>query len=172
MLERTDYIIRISSLKRGENFYKLRVNKELFENFDCQEAEDITCLVDIKAIRRERWIEFYFDFKGSMDLICSRCLSKLVMPIRKQTVLYVKFGQEYAEPDDNEIIIPENQNELDLLSYIYEELRLELPISPVHSTEEECDKEMIDILLAKETESMENKEDFDPRWAKLKELIK
>ena len=47
---------------------------------------------------------------------------------------------------------------------------MELPISPSHSRTEECDKEMINLLLVKNTESQNKEEDFDPRWAKLKEF--
>lgn len=172
MFEKRDYIIQVSKMKRGENLYNLLVNKELFESFDCKEFEAVDCQVSIKGVKSERMIEFYFDFKGSMKLICSRCLADLVLPINKKTQLYVKFGQEYSEPDVSEITIPENQNDIDLSSYIYEELRLELPISPKHSNREECDKEMINLLSAQNTDNKEEEKDFDPRWAKLKELIK
>lgn len=171
MFEKRDYIIQVSKMKRGENLYNLLVNKELFESFDCKEFEDVVCQVSIRGVKTERMIEFYFDFKGSMKVICSRCLADLVLPIDKKTQLYVKFGQEYLEPDVSEIIIPENQNDIDLSSYIYEELRLELPISPMHSSREECDKEMINWLSIQNTESKDEEKDFDPRWEKLKELI-
>ncbi len=170
MFERKDYIIQISKLKKGDNFYNLQLNKELFENFDCKEADDLDCRLELKIVRNERLVEIYFSFKGTMSLICSRCLSKVELPIEKDSVLYVKFGEEYSEPDINEIIIPENENDIDLLSYIYEELRLEIPISPMHESEEDCDREMIEILRANKAQEKEEKEDLDPRWAKLKEL--
>jgi len=170
MFERKDYIVHIGKLKKGENFYSLLVSKELFESFDYKEVKDITCKVDIRMVKQERLIEFYFTFKGEVTLVCSRCLSDLILPINKHTQLYVRFDEQYSEYNVNEIIISENRNEIDIFSYVYEELRLELPISPSHSRTEECDKEMINLLLVKNTESQNKEEDFDPRWAKLKEF--
>lgn len=170
MFEEKDYIIQISKLKNGENIYNLHLNKELFEKFDCKDAEDLSCELSMRIVKNERLIEIYFSFEGTMSLMCSRCLSKVEFPIKKESVLYVKFGEEYSEPDINERIIPENENDIDLLSFIYEELRLEIPISPMHESEKDCDRKMIEILEAINDRKIEEKEDFDPRWAKLKEL--
>lgn len=170
MIERGDYIIQISKLRQGENLYEIHADKDLFEEFDCKEAEDLDCNVSLRIVKNERLIEIFFSFKGTMDLICGRCLSPLKREIDKQTVLYIKYGEQYCEPDVNERLIPEGENEIDILSYVYEELRIEIPISPVHEREEDCDKEMIMKLKANNAESRKNSEDFDQRWAKLKDL--
>lgn len=171
MLDKRDYVIQISKLKMGSNHCDLQVNKELFEEFGCTEAESLVCDVELEIWKQERLLEFRFAFKGEMTLICGRCLSAMHLPIDKKTTLYVKFGGEYSEPDDMERVIPEGENDVDILSYIYEELRLIIPISPVHSDEKDCDRTMIEKLRA-DVRSEDDGNDFDPRWEKLKELKK
>ncbi|MCF0210291.1 MAG: DUF177 domain-containing protein [Bacteroidales bacterium] len=170
MFEKKDYVIEISKLRKGENQAHLLIDKKLFEEFDCEEAQEIDVNLSMQIIKSERMIEIHFSFDGFMKLVCGRCLSSMTLPIKKQTALYVKFGETYDEPDIEERIIPEGENDIDLLSYIYEELRIEIPISPMHKSIEDCDREMIERLEGNRLESHIDNAEIDPRWEKLKEL--
>ncbi|MBQ0113605.1 MAG: DUF177 domain-containing protein [Bacteroidales bacterium] len=170
MFEKKDYVIQISKLVKGENHLQLLIDRELFEEFECEDALAIDVKLDMQVIKNERMIEFHFSFAGTMQVECGRCLSPVTLPIEKTSDLYVKFGESYDEPDINEWIIPEGENDIDILSYVYEELRVEIPISPVHKNIGECDKEMIERLEKNNLESQKDKEEIDPRWEKLKGL--
>lgn len=171
MFDKSDYIIEISKLVKGSNEFDIEVDKTLFDNFECEDVLDVKAKIHINAIKNERFIEINFAFNGEIKVECSRCLSEMAVKINKKTSLYVKFGEKFEEVDINEWIVDINDNNLDLTNYIYEELRVEIPIAPVHKHKEDCNKEMLEKLSSINEENNRKKEnEIDPRWAKLAEL--
>jgi uncharacterized metal-binding protein YceD (DUF177 family) len=170
MFEERDYIIQISKLNRGENRFEYKINKELFDYFDSQDVQDVDCNLNVLAKKSENMIEIEFSFKGQISVLCGRCLNNMNILIDKQDVLYVKFGDKYEEVDINEIIIPEKENDINLIQYIYDDLLLEVPISPKHENEEDCDKEMLEKISLMKEQQKKDEDEIDPRWEKLKEL--
>lgn len=171
MFDRDDYILQISKLKRGENIVEADIDRRLFESFDCSDAEDITGRVRINAIKSERMLEIHFNIVGQIKVLCSRCLSEMNINVKKSKILYVKFGDKFEQVDMDEWVVRQEDNEVDLLPYVYEEFRIEIPIAPVHKNIIDCDKEMIEKLsLYEKVESRDKNKEIDPRWEKLKEL--
>ncbi len=177
MFDAKEYNIEISKLSKGNNTFEFEVDKELFEFFECTEVNDIKATISVSAIKSERLIEFKFNIKGILSVDCSRCLTNMTLQIDKKSDLYVKIGhldnkQRVEEIDVNEWILDENEDDIDLSKYIYEELRVEIPIAPVHKKKSDCDEEMLNKLLEVNKQNLKDKEEFDPRWEKLKSLIK
>ncbi|MBR1625793.1 MAG: DUF177 domain-containing protein [Bacteroidales bacterium] len=177
MFDIKEYIIEVSKLRKGDNTFEFNADKQLFEFFECNDADDVKAIVKVNALKHERFIEFSFHFEGTIIVECSRCLAPVTLRINKNTRLYVKIGHSddkhgIEEVDINEWLIDENENEIDLSRYVYEELRVEIPIAPVHKKKSDCDAEMLNKLSQINEESSINKEEIDPRWEKLKSLIK
>ena len=87
--------------------------------------------------------------------------------------LIVKFGEEYNDDNEEILILPYSEFQLNVAQYIYEMIVLSAPIKRVHpkildgSMESEALKKL-EKLRVKEIKSTEN---VDPRWDKLKSLI-
>jgi len=88
--------------------------------------------------------------------------------------LVVKFGDEYNNDNDEILIIPHSEYQINIAQYVYEMLVLSVPLKKVHPgvldgtlKSEVLDK--LEELQPKDTK--ENKEDIDPRWDALKKLL-
>ena len=89
----------------------------------------------------------------------------------------MEFGEEGAESDDDNIlIIPENEYQIDLSQFLYECVATAVPMRNVHPDDENgnptCDKEMLDLLqsVAVDEENPAPQEEVNPIWEKLKDL--
>jgi uncharacterized metal-binding protein YceD (DUF177 family) len=88
--------------------------------------------------------------------------------------LLIKFGEEYNDEDDEILIIPHGEHQINVAQYIYEMLVLAVPQKRVHPG-------VLDGSLKSETlerlkelqpkEVKENKKEIDPRWDALKKLL-
>ncbi|MGP1515442.1 MAG: YceD family protein [Bacteroidales bacterium] len=177
MLDYQKYVIEIGGLVEGSNIFEFEIGKELFEFFEYEDANDVRIKVMVNALRNEHFIEFTLDFEGDIHVNCSRCLSDMMLHINKKTNLYVKLLESVTEGplslnDTNEWVIADSTNTIDLSHYIYEELRIEIPIAPVHKRKSDCNQEMLERLSKINRDSLNSDKGVDPRWEKLRELIK
>ena len=88
--------------------------------------------------------------------------------------LVVKFGEAYNDEDDEILIIPFGEHQINVAQYIYEMLVLAVPQKRVHPgvVDGTLKSEALDKL--KELQPKELKENIaknDPRWDALKKLI-
>lgn len=161
-----DYIINFSSLLMGENELDFKVDKRFFEAFENEEILEANVSLKLNAFKEERMISFYFNFHGSLMVLCDRCLEPLDIDINSTNSLFVKFGQEFLEQDDDVIIVPAKENKIDITQYVYDYILLQKPIRCVHQ-EGGCNKDMLDRI----SKQNENKQKVvDPRWSSLKDI--
>ena len=113
----------------------------------------------------------YFDIKGSVNVMCDRCLDQFDQPVNGEERLIVKFGDSYYEESDEVVVIPETEYKLNVSQYIYEFINLLLPIKRVHPNDKQgvskCNPEFVNRL-----EGAKDDEMTDHRWDALKMLRK
>lgn len=171
MLDENQYILQMNSLVEGSNKLDIQVSKELFDKFGCDEAEDVDVKVILDIEKSDNLLALSFNYKGFIYVLCGRCLKQIRLEVDKQTQQIIKIVDKLKQEDWMEGLISQYTKQIDLSAYIYEELRVMIPIAPVHAKESDCDKQMIDKLSEVNNESLKNKEnEIDPRWEKLKEL--
>ena len=112
---------------------------------------------------------FDFVINGSINVICDRCLDNFDFLIDKQERLIVKFGEEFGEENDDIIIIPETEHQIDISSNLYEYIILMLPIKKTHP-EDENGNTMCNPEIIKKLNEL-SKPEPDSRWDSLKGLI-
>lgn len=121
--------------------------------------------VDV-ALRVKRTSEAFdldFQYEGTVDVECDRCLELMIQPIQGECSLKVRLGVE--DDDDGELItVAENPGVLDLSWHLYEMLALEIPIRHVHS-EGGCNAQVEQAL-----KGVGHERQTDPRWAALEQL--
>jgi uncharacterized metal-binding protein YceD (DUF177 family) len=119
--------------------------------------------VALRVKRTSEAFELDFQFEGSVNVECDRCLEIMSQPIQGECSLKVRLGEE--DSDDGELItVAENSGVLDLSWHLYEMLALEIPMRHVHP-EGECNVHVIGKLNAADKEKP-----IDPRWAALEQL--
>ena len=88
--------------------------------------------------------------------------------------LVVKFGEEYNDDDEELLILPHGEHQLEIAQYLYELIVLSIPAKRVHPDvingsmhSEVLDK--LEALAPKENHIAPQA--IDPRWESLKKLI-
>ena len=88
--------------------------------------------------------------------------------------MVVKFGEEYNDEDDEILILPHGEHQLNIAQYVYEMLVLAVPQKRIHPGIEDgtLQSEVLDKLNELQPkEKRSNKEENDPRWDELKKLL-
>ena len=91
--------------------------------------------------------------------------------------LIVSFGEEFNNENEELLILPHGEFEMDIAQYIYEMIVLSVPLRRVHpgvkdgSLKTEALTKLNELTVKEEKEEIKEKENIDPRWDKLKQLL-
>lgn len=163
------YILHFSGLGLGLHNYQYKISNDFFAEFDNTEIGQASINVDLSLDKQERMLVLDFEIKGSINVMCDRCLDNFDFPIDGNERLIVKFGEAFEEENEDVIVLHEHEHQIDLSSYLYDFIILMLPIRMVHQEDEngnsDCNPEII-----KKLKNLSEPE-TDPRWGSLKDLI-
>tara|TARA_B110000093_G_C12701407_1_gene298351 strand:- start:273 stop:623 length:351 start_codon:yes stop_codon:yes gene_type:complete len=109
-----------------------------------------------------------FNSKGVVTVACDSTNEPFELKVKGNLPLIVKFGEEYNDNNDEILIIPQNEFQLNVSQFIYEMIVLTLPVKRVHPGIK--DGSLKSEILNKLQEYKVKENTIDPRWAKLKEL--
>jgi uncharacterized metal-binding protein YceD (DUF177 family) len=170
-----EFDIPIHGLKEGEYSYVFKIDTGFFEYFNNPDLIGGDLNLDLALVKKPQFFEFTFNFKGFVKVICDRCLEEFDFEIKLTEKLFVRYGSTYEELDDNIIIIPREESRFNIAQYIYEFTYLSIPYKKIHpdtkTGETGCNPEMIKKLHElRVKEDKQLKDNFDPRWDKLKNL--
>lgn len=162
------FIIPLKDLEDKLTDYEYHLDEEFFKSIDQEEilSGDLDARVYVK--KTVDAFELDIEIDGDIVVTCQRCLDELTLPIYTEEHLVVRYGDDKTAETDELVIIPESEGVIDMSWYLYEFIGLNIPILPVHE-EGECNEQM-EELLEKYSPNRE-KEDIDPRWEGLKNLI-
>ena len=172
-----DLIIGFSGLKSGSYDYDFELGDDFFSRYGNENLQKCKAVFKVKLEKKERLMKFETEFSGTLSTFCDRCLKPLEMPISGRDTLYVEFGDETRESDDdNLVILPEGEGRIDLSQFLYECVATSMPMRHVHPDDENgdptCDRQMLDLLqsVAVDEEKSASQEEVNPIWEKLKDL--
>jgi uncharacterized metal-binding protein YceD (DUF177 family) len=163
-----EFLIPVKGLEPGEYHYDFVVEDAFFEQFAFQDIHHgkITLSLDIE--KESRLMALVFNFAGALQLICDRCLDSYSQPVQGDFRLIVKYGEKMEEVSDELVTIPYDDSYFDIAQYVYEFIRLMIPMKRIHPDDKNgnstCNVEML-----KKLEDFEETK-TDPRWDALKGL--
>ncbi|MCF8296094.1 MAG: DUF177 domain-containing protein [Saprospiraceae bacterium] len=165
------FVIHFSGLSDEIHEYEFQIVKEFFNDFGETEILGSNVYLKLLLDKKPRILVFNFEFKGYLNLCCDRCLDSFDFPIKGKEMLIIKFGDEEYEETDEIVIVPESAYEIDIRQYIYEFIKLMLPIKKVHPDDENgnslCNEEVVKLIYRGG-----KRQEVDPRWNALQELKK
>jgi len=94
--------------------------------------------------------------------------------------LIVRFGDAFNDDNEELLILPHGEFQIDIAQYIYEMIVLSVPLRRVHPGVKDGSlnsevltklKEMTIKEQKKEHKKEQKEENIDPRWDKLKQLL-
>ena len=109
-----------------------------------------------------------------MNVNCDLTNEPYDQPIEGELFLVIKFGNEYNDDNEDLLILPHGEYEVNIQQYIYELVVLSVPLKKVHPGVEDgtLKSEVLDKLDEFSlTEKKKKEEQTDPRWDKLKNLL-
>lgn len=165
------YNISYKGLEEGEHEYNYVLRNAFFEVYENEDIQDANLNLSVLLNKKNTHIEIAFDIKGTLALKCDRCLEVFDDELEIHQTIYVKFGEAYAEEDENLYVLPESDNDINLATFINEIVVVALPMRKVHPDDEDgnptCQNNMLDYI---DNISNEGSVVVDPRWNELNKL--
>ncbi|WP_299129160.1 DUF177 domain-containing protein [uncultured Winogradskyella sp.] len=176
MKEFKAYTIQFVGLKQGDHHYDFEIGNTFFNNFEYNEFNDVNVKINLKLIKKTTLLEFYFSAQGTINVNCDITNEPFNQSISDDFNLVVKFGTEYNDDNEEILILPHGEYELNVAQYIYELIILAVPIKRVHPGIENGTLKSDILSKLEELSPIKNKdaktnEDIDPRWNNLKKLL-
>ena len=172
-----EFLIPFVGLKLGKHHFEYQINNAFFEHFEYDEFQNSDIKVAVVLDKKSNMLELGFKHKGTVNVPCDLTGEDFDLPIKGKMKLIVRFGEAFNNDNEELLILPFGEFEIDIIQYIYEMIALSVPLKRVHpgvkdgSLKTEA-LEKLNELQVKEVDKKENKEeDIDPRWDKLKQLL-
>lgn len=174
MMQHKEFIIPFSGLKQGKHEFRYNVQNTFFESFEYYEFNGTDIVVDVTLNKMSTMMELEMRAQGTVNVNCDLTNEPYDQKVTADLELVVKFGDEYNDENDEILIIPHAEFQINIAQYVYEMLVLSVPLKKVHpgvldGTLKSEALNMLKELQPKETKISE--EDIDPRWDALKKLL-
>ena len=171
-----EFDIQFIGLKIGKHDYKFGINYKFFEHFEYKEFNDVNVKIVLSLVKKSTFLEFNFEASGTVNVNCDLTNESYDELLEANFDLVVNFGDEYNDENEQILILPHAEYEINVAHYIYELIVLSLPQKRVHPGVKDgtLDSDILKKLEDLSPKSLKNntpKKDTDPRWDSLKKLI-
>jgi uncharacterized metal-binding protein YceD (DUF177 family) len=180
MSKTKEYLIPFVGLKLGKHKFEYQINNAFFEIFDYNEFQNSNIKVNVVLEKKSTMLEITFKHAGTINVPCDLTSEDFDMPIKGSMKLIVRFGDAFNNENEELLILPFGEFEIDVSQYIYETIVLSVPLRRVHpgikdgSLKTEALTKLKELTIKeqkKENKKEDKEENIDPRWDKLKQLL-
>nr|WP_297307595.1 DUF177 domain-containing protein [uncultured Flavobacterium sp.] len=187
MVTENDFLIPFIGLKDGKHQFEFHIDKSFFDIFEYDDYNEVDVKVDILLNKKSTLLELSFNHTGTVNVPCDVTNEDFDLEIEGNINLIVKFGEEFNNDNEELLIIPHGEHQINVAQYIYEMVVLSVPQKRVHPdvVEDDFDEDDFDFLNEDdfeldfdseeddkiETEEENTNKETDPRWDKLKQLL-
>jgi DUF177 domain-containing protein len=176
MKQLKDYTIQFVGLKQGEHCFEYKIDKKFFEHFEYDEFNDTKLDVKVVLNKKATLLELHFEVSGTINVNCDLTNEPFNQQINNDFNLVVNFGEVLNNENEDILILPYAEYEINIAQYIYELIVLSVPFKKVHPGVKDgtLDSDILDKLEELSPKGLEDKnenEDIDPRWNTLKKLL-
>ncbi|WP_432672471.1 YceD family protein [Flavobacterium sp. SM2513] len=177
MKKLNEYLIPFVGLKLGKHQFEYQINRTFFDYFEFDEFENANIKVELVLEKKSLMLELNFKHKGTVYVPCDVTGEMFDLPIKGELRVVVQFGDEFNNENDELLILPHGEHQIDISQYIYEMIALSVPLKRVHPGVEDgtlqsaaLDK-LNELKVTEVKEEVEEEKEIDPRWDKLKQLL-
>ena len=147
------YTILFKGLPLGNHLYEWTIDGGFFALYEMSEISDASIRVHLTLVKFARYFELNFVLGGWAEVSCDRCLDPLRLDLATEARMLVRFGDRAGEDeseDSDVIVLPYDEDRLDVSQYLYEYAHLNLPLRRVHPDDVDgfsaCNAEMLSRL--------------------------
>jgi uncharacterized protein len=168
----SEYSVNIVGLSQKTHSFDFKIENAFFQKYGSEVVSEGRFVARVNLNKKETLIEADFDIEGKVNLICDRSLDPFEYPMKIHQRVIFKYGDAPEEVSDEIIIIPKDQQVLEVGQLMYEFILLNIPYKKIHprflKDEPESDDEEGTMIY----QSEKSEDEIDPRWEKLKKLKK
>lgn len=177
MKSKNEYLIPFIGLKIGKHQFEYTIDKKFFDEFSFDEFENCDVKAKVVLEKKVTMLEVSFSHKGTVNVPCDLTGEQFDLPIKGKINLVVQFGDEFNNDNEELLILPHGEHQIDLAQYIYEMIVLSIPQKRVHpgvkegTLQTEALRKLNELQVKDVEEVTKKEEEIDPRWDKLKQLL-
>ncbi len=167
------FSIAFAGLKEGKHQFKYEIDNTFFESNSYDEILGAQVEVHLDFVKKSTMLELDFSAKGDLKVACDLTNELYNETIATSLNLIVKFGDFYDDENEEVLIIPYAEHQLNVTQFIYEMLVLAVPIKKEHPgiADGTLKSDILEKLEELQPKEYNNSQDTDPRWSKLKDLL-
>lgn len=136
------YSIAYKGLKNGLHEVDFDVDGALFKAYESKEIKDGRCKVHVDIDKSDTQLILDVTIDGHVVCECDRCLEDCTIPVHFDGRLTVFVSDHQGEYDGDYMWVSPDEEDINLIQYIYESIVLSLPYRRVHP-DGECDPDMM-----------------------------
>ena len=178
MSKTKEYTIPFVGLKLGKHKFEYQISNAFFEIFDYNEFQNSDIKVNVVLDKQSNMLELNFKHEGTINVPCDLTSEDFDLPIKGKLKLIVRFGETFNNDNEELLILPFGEFEIDIAQYIYEMIILSIPLKRIHpgikdgSLNTEALTKLKELTIKEQKkEKKDEEENIDPRWDKLKQLL-
>ncbi|HEU4495557.1 MAG TPA: DUF177 domain-containing protein [Flavobacterium sp.] len=173
------FLIPFIGLKLGKHQFEYQINKQFFEDYKYDEFESCDINVSLVLEKKSTMLELHFKEKGTIRVPCDLTNEMFDLQIKGKIKVIVQFGEVFNDDNEELLILPFGEHQVDVKQYIYEMIALSIPLKKIHPGIKDgtLKSEALDRLNELKVNAKEKKADLkeeektDPRWDQLKKLL-
>lgn len=171
-----EYLIPFIGLKLGKHQFDYQIDKTFFDRFEYDEFESCNVKVDVVLEKKSTMLELHFKHKGTVYVPCDITGEPFDLPIKGKIDVVVQFGDTFNDENEELLILPHGEHQVDVSQYMYEMIVLSIPLKRIHpgvkdGTLKSEAIEKLEQLTVKAKKEETKSEETDPRWDQLKKLL-
>jgi uncharacterized metal-binding protein YceD (DUF177 family) len=171
-----EFNIQFIGLKLGEHHFEYDIDKKFFDKFEFDEFNDASLKTNLVFNKKTTLLELHFEISGTINVNCDISNEPYNQEISNNFDLVVNFGDEFNNENEDILILPHGEFQINVAQYIYELIVLSVPTRLLHpgiidGTLNSDILEKLKELSPKDLDEKNNNEDVDPRWNTLKKLL-
>jgi uncharacterized protein len=170
-------IIPYKGLEYGKHELEFNVGDIFFQSLDYSEFDHGKVTIYVGLEKKPTHLVLQIEIEGTVEVICDRCLDKFNIEVEYSGDLFIKFsGNLESDDQSNEelLVLSPDDFEVDLTHYLYESICLGIPYTRVHPSNAKgkslCNKEMLKVIKEHSGGKVQDIDETDPRWEKLRNL--
>merc|ERR1711916_282574 len=132
MKDLKEFNIQFVGLKEGKHIFEYAIDNNFFEAFNYNEFESSAVKVELSFTKKTTLLELFFKAKGTVEVPCDSTNELFHQTIEGELPLVVKFGPEFNDDNEEILILPHEEYQLNVAQYIYELIVLAVPTKRIH----------------------------------------
>ena len=169
-----EFLIPFIGLKLGKHTFEYQIDNAFFENFDFDEFTSSSIKIIAVLEKKSTFMELNLKHEGTVNVACDTTGEPFDLAVRSKIRLVIQFGEAYNDDNDELLIIPHGEHQIDISQFIYEMIVLSVPLKREHPgvANGSLKSPALELLKSLEIKRIiAEEQDLDPRWDKLKQLI-